>query len=92
MGIKQEKLTFVILKVYSGCCVGYLKRVYNAGIILSSTSKEGKRNGLLKMQLVSPNIIILVVVIIIILMSVRIMCRTHFETLFQIHMIVVIFK
>lgn len=57
---KQGKLSFVILKVYSGCCVDYLKRILQCKhFIISSASQISTKNGLLREQLVSQNIIIL---------------------------------
>ena len=65
IGFKQGKLSFVILKVYSGYCADYLRRTLPCRrFIISSASKEARRSGLLRVQLASQNITILVVVII----------------------------
>ena len=63
-GFKQGKLSFVISKVYYctkvyyciryDYCTDYLKRILQCiHFIISTASQEGRRNGLLRVQLVS---------------------------------------
>lgn len=62
-GFKQGTLSFVILNVYSGYWVDYLKKILQyRHFIINSASKEGRKDGLLRGAIfvqVSQNIIIL---------------------------------
>lgn len=56
IGLKQRKLSSVILQVCSGCCALFEKDSAKEDISLFLASKEKRRSGPLKVQLESQNI------------------------------------